>query len=116
MNGALPAHNWHRARLTRNTLPSRLPGMPTTISHDEIEQRFRALVSSAGLPQPDEVAHLRRAVVFLWYETKAFVLIDLDELPDGADPFEGLDPETLAGDVLGLPPDPFGEMPFREAA
>jgi hypothetical protein len=29
-------------------------------------------------------------VAFLWYESKAFVLVDLEELPDDVHPFAGL--------------------------
>jgi hypothetical protein len=75
----------------------------STSRHHEVEQRLRELVSGAGLPQPDEVAHLRRAVAFLWYETKAFVLVDLEEIPDDEDPLEGLDTDLLAADILGGP-------------
>lgn len=89
--------------------------MPTQLSHDDIEARFRDLVMAAGLPEPDEIAHLRRAIIFLWYDTKAFVLLDLDELPAGADPFEGLDPDILAADVLGVPTDLMG-VDFHDAA
>jgi hypothetical protein len=73
----------------------------TRSRHAEVEERFRALLTGAGLPQPDEAAHLRRAVAFLWYDTKAFVLVDLHELPDDEDPFDGLDVDGLAVDVLG---------------
>lgn len=47
---------------------------------------------------------MRRALVFLWYETKAFVLVDLSELPDdGADALASLDLEALRGDVTDAP-------------
>ena len=52
---------------------------------------MRELLRTAGLPAPDETAHLARAVIFIWYDTKAFVLVDLDELPDDEEPLEGLD-------------------------
>jgi hypothetical protein len=75
--------------------------MPLSPRHQEVEDRFRDLLSEAGLPEPDEAAQLRRSVVFLWYDTKAFVLVDLEELPEDADPFAGLDPGGLAADILG---------------
>ena len=75
--------------------------MPSSSRHQEVEDRFRDLLSEAGLPAPDEAAQLRRAVVFLWYDTKAFVLVDLEELPAGEDPFAGFDPDGLAADILG---------------
>lgn len=78
--------------------------MPASINADEVDERFRELVRAAGLPEPDDAAHLSRAIVFLWYESKAIVLIELDELPPG-DPFAGFDAEALAADVLGSPPE-----------
>jgi hypothetical protein len=85
--------------------------MPNPTRHQEVEDALRDLLAGAGMPQPDEAAHLRRAVVFLWYETKAFVLVDLDELPDDVHPLEGFDPELLAMDILGGPPEPNGTRP-----
>ena len=60
---------------------------------------MRELLESEGLPAPDDVAHVSRAVIFLWYETKAFVLVDLEEIPDGDDPLDGLDVTQLAIDL-----------------
>lgn len=60
---------------------------------------MRALLAAADLPAPDDVAHLSRAVIFIWYETKAFVLVDLEEIPDGEDPLDGLDVTQLAIDL-----------------
>jgi len=73
--------------------------MPPTPRHQKVEERMRELLASAGLPAPDDVAHVSRAVIFLWYETKAFVLVDLDEIPDGDDPLGGLDVTQLAIDL-----------------
>jgi hypothetical protein len=68
------------------------------------------MVTGAGLPAPDDTARLERALIFLWYETKAFVLIDLAEMPPD-DPFRGFDIELLRQDVLGTGgfPDLFAE-------
>ncbi len=60
---------------------------------------MRELLESACLPAPDEIAHLSRAVIFLWYDTKAFVLVDLDEMPPDGDPLDGLDVFELAADL-----------------
>ena len=60
---------------------------------------MRQLLAAAGLPAPDDVGHVSRAVIFLWYETKAFVLVDLEEIPDGEDPLDGLDLTQLAIDL-----------------
>ena len=64
---------------------------------------MRALLAEAGLPAPDETAHLTRAVIFIWYDTKAFVLVDLDEIPEAGDPLDGLDVTQLAADIEGFP-------------
>jgi hypothetical protein len=85
--------------------------------HEQLEQEFLDMVGAAGIPAPDETARLQRALIFLWYDTKAFVLIDLDEMPED-DPFAGFDVEMLRDDVLGRPsPLPRGRMPpfFAEA-
>ena len=74
---------------------------------------MRELLSEAGLPAPDDIAHVSRAVIFLWYETKAFVLVDLEEVPDGDDPLDGLDMGQLAVDLDDERPDMPG---FIEAA
>jgi hypothetical protein len=73
--------------------------MPNTTLHEHVEARVREAAQAAGLPEPDEVAHLTRCVIFLWYRTKAFVLVDLEEMPPGADPLEGLDLDQLAFDL-----------------
>jgi hypothetical protein len=81
--------------------------------HQLVEDRMRELLAGADLPAPDDIAHLSRAVIFLWYDTKAFVLVDLDELPDDADPLDGLDVDQLAIDLNDELPDMPG---FIEAA
>lgn len=65
--------------------------MPTRPDHATVEQRFRDLLADHALPEPDEVAHWRDAVLFGWRDTKALVVIDLDELED----LDGLDPADL---------------------
>ena len=67
--------------------------------HQQIEDRMCELLAAADLPAPDDVAHVSRAVIFLWYETKAFVLVDLEEIPDGEDPLDALDVHQLAIDL-----------------
>jgi len=74
---------------------------------------MRELLATVDLPAPDDIAHLSRAVIFLWYETKAFVLVDLDEMPDDTDPLDGLDLNQLAIDLN----DELDDLPgFIEAA
>ena len=77
--------------------------MTDSSHHQQVEDRFRELLTDAGLPHPDDVAHLERALVFLWYDSKAFVLLDLEEMPDTADPFDGLDLDALAADIHDEP-------------
>jgi len=72
--------------------------MPDHTRHDHAEAHFRALLDASGLPQPDEVAHLRRCLIFLWEPSKSVVLIDLDELVPGDDPFAGFDAAQLFAD------------------
>jgi hypothetical protein len=87
--------------------------MTTSPRHQQVEDRMRELLAAAGLPAPDDVAHVSRAVIFVWYETKAFVLVDLEEIPDGEDPLDGLDVTQLAIDLDDDLPDARG---FIEAA
>ena len=53
--------------------------MPDNVRHDHAEAHFRALLEGSGLPQPD-------------------VLLDLDELAPGDDPFAGFDAGELFAD------------------
>jgi len=87
--------------------------MTPTPRHRQVEQRMRELLAAASLPAPDDVAHVSRAVIFVWYETKAFVLVDLEEVPGDDDPLGGLDMAQLAIDLDDELP--FGEG-FVEAA
>jgi hypothetical protein len=68
--------------------------------HERLEQEFLDMVTAAGIPAPDDTARMDRALIFLWYDTKAFVLIDLDDMPED-DPFRGFDLEMLREDVVG---------------
>src|SRR5947208_15412954 len=43
------------------------------------EQQFRHLLDRGGLAQPDEVEYHETEVVFLWHESKAAVIVELDE-------------------------------------
>ena len=72
--------------------------MPNYSPHAHAEVHFLALLDDAGLPRPDEVAHLRRCLIFLWEQSKQVILIDLDELVPGDDPFAGVDAAELFGD------------------
>jgi len=70
--------------------------------HATVERTFRALLADHGLPEPDEVAHWRDSVVFGWSDTKAIVVVELDEVVDLA-PFDqtaGLGPASAGGEVV----------------
>ena len=43
------------------------------------EQQFRHLLDRGALPQPDAVEYHETEVVFLWHESKAAVVVELDE-------------------------------------
>ena len=47
--------------------------------HATAESTFRQLLRSNGMPEPDEVAYWRDAIVFGWRDSKAIVVVDLDE-------------------------------------
>lgn len=54
--------------------------MPATLKTKmEAEHRMRRLLESEGLPQPDEVEYGHSCVRFLFHESKACIVIDLDE-------------------------------------
>jgi hypothetical protein len=80
--------------------------MTPTTRHRQVEEQMRELLDSAGMPAPDDVLHGTRATVFLWYDARALVLVDLD---DDADPFADLD-------VTRLPLEPAADDGFIEAA
>jgi hypothetical protein len=67
--------------------------LPSRPDHATVERTFRALLADHGMPEPDEVAHWRDCVLFGWSDTKAIVVIDLDEVDD----LESLDPATCFG-------------------
>lgn len=49
------------------------------------EHRMRQLLESEGLPQPDEVEYGHSCVRFLFHESKACIVIDLDGSADDGD-------------------------------
>jgi hypothetical protein len=51
--------------------------MPITPEHRSAETRFRELLSSADIPQPDAVEYEPDAVLFLWHDLKLAVFVDL---------------------------------------
>lgn len=58
-------------------------------AHRDANERLREILSDADLPAPDEVIHLSRSVVFKWHDTKAAVVVDLDDYPVGDDDLAG---------------------------
>jgi hypothetical protein len=51
--------------------------MPITPEHRSAETRFRALLASADVPEPDAVEYEPGSVLFLWHEPKLAVFVDL---------------------------------------
>jgi hypothetical protein len=59
---------------------AKLSVMPWTLAAKiEAEHMLRDLLRREGLPQPDEVEYGHTCVRFLFHESKACVVIDLDE-------------------------------------
>ena len=50
----------------------------------EAESRFRRLVTSADLDQPDRVEYRGDSLVFFWHGPKVAVVLDLDDPPPEA--------------------------------
>ena len=65
------------------------------------------------MPQPDEIAHWRDCVVFGWRETKAIVVIDLDEFEP---PGTLMNPDLLADAIETLVARERREPPAAPAA
>ena len=63
----------------------------------EAEHRMRELLSSGGLPQPDEVEYGFTCVRFFFHESKTCVVIDLDPSDSDSDPGTDTDTGTDAG-------------------
>ena len=51
--------------------------MAMTPQHRSAEARFRRLLASADVPEPDAVEYEPDAVLFLWHEPKLAVFLDL---------------------------------------
>jgi hypothetical protein len=51
--------------------------MPITPEHRSAETRFRELLASADVPEPDAVEYEPGSVLFLWHEPKLAVFVDL---------------------------------------
>jgi hypothetical protein len=45
----------------------------------EAEHHFRQLLHRGGLPQPDAVEYHETEVLFLWHESKAAVVVELED-------------------------------------
>lgn len=56
--------------------------MSRRTDHATAEHRFRALLERSDLPEPDEVAHFRDSIVFCWHDSRAVVVVDLDDPPE----------------------------------
>ena len=58
-----------------------LLGMATLRQQIAAERKMRALLEEGGLPQPDEVEYGHTCIRLLWHDSKAVVVVDIDE-PD----------------------------------
>jgi hypothetical protein len=59
--------------------------MPWTLEAKiEAEYRFRELLRSEGMPQPDEVEYGYRCVRFMFRESKTCIVLDLDSRDGGS--------------------------------
>lgn len=63
--------------------------------HEEVEARFRALLTDADLPLPDEVEHRETQLVFLWHATKVAVAVEVDR--DEVDEFDDVERAMIRG-------------------
>jgi hypothetical protein len=59
-----------------------LLGMATLRQQIAAERKMRALLEEGGLPQPDEVEYGHTCIRLLWHESKAVVVVDIDEPDD----------------------------------
>jgi hypothetical protein len=55
--------------------------MEPTPRHQAAEARFRALITSADLAQPDGVEYTPDSLIFRWEGPKVAVVVDLDDPP-----------------------------------
>jgi hypothetical protein len=56
--------------------------MATLKQKIDAERKLRVLLRDEGLPAPDEVEYGSTCIRFLWHESKACVVVDIDELGD----------------------------------
>ncbi len=52
-----------------------------SLRHQAAESRFRELVRSADLDQPDDVEYRLDSLLFLWRGPKLAVVVELDDSP-----------------------------------
>ena len=61
----------------------------------QAERRIRALLDSAGLPEPDEVQYGTQSIQLLWHDRKVAVVVDLEDFDEG-ECHEGYAPDRVA--------------------
>ena len=62
--------------------------MTTLKEFQAAETGLRTLLENAGMPEPDEIEYRETSIVALWHESKAAIVVDLEEGPEE----EHLDP------------------------
>jgi hypothetical protein len=72
-----------------------LSGMAPIDKKHRAEQRMRALLDNAGLPDPDEVQYGQSSISLLWHDRKVAVVVDVSEF-DEIDGNEGYRPDGIA--------------------
>jgi hypothetical protein len=61
--------------------------MATLAQKIRAEKRMRDLLEEGGLPQPDYIEYGYTCIRLIFEEPKLCVVIDIDEPPDGAEPW-----------------------------
>jgi hypothetical protein len=88
--------SWNNRVLFRCRHSRDAAGMATLAQKIEAEQRMRNLLEEGGLPQPDYIEYGYTCIRLIFEEPKLCVVIDIDEPPDGAEPWpaasDDLDP------------------------
>jgi hypothetical protein len=82
--------------------------MATLKQQIDAERRMRALLEQEGLPEPDEVEYGHTCIRLLWKESKACVVVDIDEVDE-----PGPEAPEAYDDAAGVEGWRNGESPSR---
>jgi hypothetical protein len=88
--------SWNNCVLFRCRRLGDAAGMATLAQKIRAEKQMRDLLEEGGLPQPDYIEYGYTCIRLIFEEPKLCVVIDIDEPPDGAEPWpaasDDLDP------------------------